>query len=237
MTSTLRLLVGGAGLAVGLAALTSSTAADLPPASAKKAAAADLAALQEKLEAIAEDPAKNRGAVRTARALALTLAAYGEDGAKGGAGKALAALHGKTPDAKAALAALKDGGKGAALDGKYDLEDVMSPFRVAKSGGLNIEKDLKDGIKGGKIAAADADVLGARCVALAEYTAKLPNDKAKTNPAMTKNWEKLSADMAAGGKAVSAEAGKGEKADAKKLVAALKKLDASCVNCHNEFRD
>ncbi|MBX9584440.1 MAG: cytochrome c [Gemmataceae bacterium] len=236
MTPTLRLVVGGAGLFAGLVALTAASAADLPPAVAKKAAAADMAALQEKLDAIAADPAKNKGAVRTARALALTLAAYGEDG-KAAAGPVLAALKGKTPDAKKALEALKAGKGGAGgLDG-YDLEDVMSPFRVAKSGGLNIEKDLQAARKGGKMDPAEAEVLGARCVALAEYTVKLPNDKAKTSPAMTKSWERLSKDMAAAGKAVAEEAGKGDKGDAKKLSAGLKKLDASCTNCHNQFRD
>ncbi|MBX9626849.1 MAG: cytochrome c, partial [Gemmataceae bacterium] len=216
--------------------LTAATAADLPAASAKKAAAADVAALQEKLDAIAADPAKTKGAVRTARALALTLAAYGDEG-KAAAGSVLEALHGKTPDAKKALEALKAGKGGGALGDKHDLEDVMSPFRAAKVGGLNIEKDLKDGAKTGKLAAADAEVLGARCVALAEYTLKMPNDKAKTSPAMTKNWEKWTKDMAAAGKAVADEAGKGDKADAKKLTAALKKLDSSCTNCHNQFRD
>ena len=242
MIRNLRLVVGGAGLAAGLAALSVGTAADLPAPTAKKAAAADVAALQEKLDAIAADPAKNRGAVRTARALALALAHYGDDGAKAGAGQVLAALHGKTPDAKKALEALKAGKGGpGGLDGKYDLEDVMSPFRVAKSGGLNMEKDIKDDMayakdknKGKQLAAADAEVLGARCVALAEYTLKMPNDKAKTSPAMTKSWEKITKDMAVAGKAVAEEAGKG---DAKKLSAALKRLDASCTNCHNQFRD
>jgi hypothetical protein len=239
VTPTLRLVVGGAGLFAGLAALTAATAADLPPATAKKAAAADAAALKEKLEAIAAEPAKNKGAVRTARALALTLAAYGDEG-KAAAGPILAALHGKTPDAKKALEALKAGkGGGGSVDGKYDLEDVMSPFRVAKTGGLNIEKDIKDGMrgKGEPLTPAEAEVLGARCVALAEYTLKMPNDKAKTNPAMTKGWEKLTKEMAAAGKALSEEAGKGAKADAKKITAALKKLDASCANCHDQYRD
>lgn len=238
MTLNLRLATGGAGLAAGLVAL-SVAAADLPAAAGKKAAAADAAALQEKLDAIASDPAKNKGAVRTARALALTTAYYGDDAAKAGAAGVLAALKGKTPDAKKALEALKAGGAGgAALDGNYELEDVMSPYRVAKSGGLNIEADIRAGMKAaGKLSAADAEVLGARNLALAAYTLKLPTDKAKTSPAMTKNWEKYCKDQADAAKALVEEAGKGGGADAKKISAGLKKLDAACTNCHNQFRD
>ena len=123
---------------------------------------------------------------------------------------------------------------GPAAKFEYDLEDVMSPFRIAKSGGLNIEKDIRDAAKDGKIDGKAAEVIGARSAALASYTEKMPNDKAKTNPAMTARWEKYAKDMAAAGKELCEAAGKN---DAKAITAALKKLDASCSNCHNDFRN
>ena len=43
--------------------------------------------------------------------------------------------------------------------------------------------------------------------------------------------------MAGAGKELAEEGGKGAKADAKKVTSLLKKLDASCSNCHNEFRN
>ena len=241
MTAMLRPLTGGTALVAGICFLAAAAAApaDLPKETSKKAAAADVAALQKKLDDIATDPAKNRGAVRTAKALALTLNAYGDEATKGQAAQVLLALG--TKDYKAAAEA----GKGLAspkadaaavkkMDGKYDLEDVMSPFRAAKSGGLNIEKDIRDGMKGGKIDPKDAELIGARSAALAVYTEQLPNDKAKTNPSMTAKWERWSKDMGVAGKELSEHAAKG---DPKLITAGLKKLDASCSNCHNDFRN
>lgn len=238
MTAKLRTLAGAAVLFAGAYAL----AADVPPASATKAAAADIAALKKKLTGLAADPKKGAGpgGHRTAKALALMLTVYGDDAAKGQAGEIVGSLAKK--DYKAAAAAgeklgEKGGGAAPALDGKYDLEDVMSPFRLAKSGGLNIEKDIQDGAKGKGPAAADAEVLGVRSMALAELTAKLPNAAATTTPAKTKDWEKLSADMGKAGKELADEAAKGAGANATKITAAMKKLNASCTNCHNNYRE
>lgn len=231
MIANLRTLAGAAVLFAGAYAL----AADVPAESAKKAAAADLTVLQKRLdEAAAADPKQAGKYAHTAKAVALMLTVYGDDAAKGRAAEVVAALAKK--DYKGAAAVKAGKGGAAALEGKYDLEDVMSPFRIAKSGGLNIEADIRDGTKG-KAAAADAEVLGVRCMALAEFTAKLPNDKAKTSPAMTKDWEKLSADMGKAGKELANEAGKGAAANGAKITAAMKKLNASCTNCHNQFRD
>ncbi|MDB5312536.1 MAG: hypothetical protein JWO38_6738 [Gemmataceae bacterium] len=244
MTAKLRLPAGGTALLAGFCFLAAATAApDLPKDSTKKAVAADTAALKDKIDDIAADPAKGRGKARTAKALALTLAVYGDDATKGQAAKVLIALDKK--DYKGAADAAKGLASPAAdpaalkgLDGKFDLEDVMSPFRPARSGGLNIEKDIKDGTKGaGKLDPKDAELIGARTAALAEYTLKLPNDKAKTNDKTTTNWERWAKDMGATSKDLTDEAAKGDKADQKKLLILLKKLDASCSNCHNDFRD
>jgi len=243
VTTKLRLPTGVAALVAGLGFLAAppATPADLPADTSKKAAAADVAALQKKLDDIVADPKKN-GPIRTAKALALMLNVYGDEATKGQSAEVLLALAGK--DYKAAAAA----GKGLSspkanpdavkkMDGKFDLEDVMSPFRVAKAGGLNIEKDIRDATKGGKMEPKNAALIGARSAALAEYTIKLPNDKAKTNPSMTAKWERWSKDMGVAGKELSEEAGKADKSDPKKILAGLKKLDASCSNCHNDFRN
>jgi hypothetical protein len=239
VTAKLRLSAGGTALVAGLCFLATSTAtpADLSKDAAKKAAAADVAALQKKLEDIAAAPEKNRGAIRTAKALALTLNVYGDDATKGQAAKVLLALHGKDyPGAATAAKGLSspkaDPAALKGMGGKYDLEDIMSPFRVAKSGGLNIEKDIRDSIKAGKIDPKDAELIGARSAALADYTAKMPNDKAKTSPAMTQKWERWAKEMGAAGKELTEAKG-----DEKKLLVVLKKLDASCSNCHNDFRN
>ena len=240
MTRKLRLLTGGTALVAGFVCLTAA-AADLPPESTKKAVAADVAALQGKVDEIVADPAKGRGKARTAKAVALTLVAYGDAATKGQAAKVLLALDkkdykGAAEAAKGLSAPKADPAALKGIDGKYDLEDVMSPFRPARSGGLNIEKDIKDATKaGGKIDAKDAELIGVRTAALAGYTLKLPNDKAKTNPSTTAKWERWSKEMAAASKDLADEAGKG--GDAKKIQTLLKRLDASCSNCHNDFRD
>ncbi len=242
MKSHLRLTSGATLL--GLFAWTVAIAAplELPKDAAKTATAADVAALQEKITAIAANPAKNRGAIRTAKGLVLTIGVYGDDAVKGQSAKVLLALDKK--DYTAAAEAAKglsspkvDAEAVKAIAGKYDLEDVMSQFRLARSGGMNIEKDIRDANKSGSIEGKAAELIGARSAALAVHTEKLPNDKAKTNAALTSRWEKYTKDMAGAGTELVVEGGKGPKADSKKLIMLMKKLDASCSNCHNDFRN
>src|SRR5204862_528426 len=161
---------------------------------------------------------------------------------KGQAAKVLLALDKK--DYKGAAEAAKglsapnaDPSAVKAIAGKFDLEDVMSQFRLAKSGGMNVEKDIRDGIKAGTIDPKAAEIIGARAAALATYTEKMPNEKARTNAAMTSRWEKFAKEMGGISKDLSEEGGKGTNADMKKLVTTLKKLDAACTNCHNDFRN
>lgn len=243
MTRRSRLLTGAALLAgFGFVAAPSATPADLPKDAVKAAVPADVAALQKRLEDLGKetDQYKIKNIARTARGLSLCLIVYGDDATKSQAAKVLAGLKGKEFKAgieagkgltspKADPAALK------AIEGTFDLDDVMSPFKLsARAFGMNIEKDIRDGIKAGKIEAKDAVLIGARSAALAEYTVKMPNDKAKTNPRETAKWERWAGDMAKAGKELCETAGKN---DAKAMLAALKKLDASCSNCHNDFRN
>jgi hypothetical protein len=233
----------GAALVAGLCVWTASAApVDLPAETVKTATAADVAELQKKLEAIAANPDKSKGAIRTAKGLVLTLGVYGDEATQGQAAKVLLALDKKdykaAADAAKGLSAPKaDPAAVKGIVGKYDLEDVMSQFRLAKSGGLNIEKDIRDAIKSGSIDPKAAELIGARSSALGVHTEKMPNDKATTNANMKSKWETYSKSMIGAGKELAEEGGKGAKADAKKLLTSLKKLDGSCSNCHNDFRN
>lgn len=236
MTPKLRFAAGATALAAGAWFLAATAApVALPPAAAKAATAADVADLQKRVETVTAAPEKSKGAIRTAKAIALMLAVYGDDATKSQATAVAAALAKKDYKGAAELAKGLSAPKGGpAAKFEYDLEDVMSPFRIAKSGGLNIEKDIRDAVKDGKIDGKAAELIGARSAALASYTETLPNDKAKTSPAMTAKWKKYAKDMAAAGNDLAAQGAKG---DAAKLVGSLKKLNAACTNCHNDFRD
>ena len=235
MTTTLRMPVGRTALVAGLCflAVSAATPADLPKETVKKATTADIAALQKFVEDIASEPAKNKKYIAGAKGLAAVLIVRGE----GSAGKVGLALGKK--DYKGAVEAAKGLGSGTGdkTTFEWELDDVMAPFKPTRSGGLNMEKDIKDAAKAGKIDAAAAEMIGARSAVLGDLTVKLPNDKAKTNPSMVAKWEKWSKEMAAAGKDLAEEGGKGATADQKKLTATLKKLDTTCINCHNEFRD
>lgn len=253
MTNRIRLTAGGAVLAAGLWFLATATAA--PPALSKdsyqKAIKAEIAFLQTKLGDLAADPVKNRGAIRTVKAASMYLVIYAEavkdDSLKSQALKVAAEIE-KAADPKGAkdwkpaleaAKALSAPKADAAAKGpkSFTLEDVMSPFRVAKAGGMNIEADMKGALKSGKIDPAEAELIGVRSAVIAEYTTGMPNDKASTNKAMKDKWERWSKDMSVASKELTDEAAKGKAADEKKLIATLKKLDASCINCHNDFRN
>jgi hypothetical protein len=239
VTHRSRLFAGAALLAgFGFAAAPTAAPADLPKDALKLSVPADVAALQKKLEELAATP--KPGTARTARALALILIDTADEPTKAAAAKVFAGIDLKKKDFAAGI----DAGKGLAnpagkfdpksIEGKYDLHEVMQPFALTRSGGLNIEKDIRDYIKAGKVESKDAIQIGARVAALATYTTKLPTDKAMTNPTMKAKWERWAGDMAKAGKELCETAGKN---DAKAMLAALKKLDASCSNCHNDFRN
>jgi hypothetical protein len=241
VTAKLRLAAGGTALALGLCALSTTAAAPptLPGDTYKRAAEADVAALHKLLNGGKPD----KRAAGTIKAEALMIAAYAD--ARGDAALSAQALKvaeaaGKKnwPAADMAAQGLKVGsgsgaGKGFSAQGKIDLDDVMSPFRIGKSGGLNIEKDLKDAAKGGMMDPKAAELLGARTSVLAEFTRELPNDKAKTNANNKGKWEKYSKEMHDLSQQIAAEGAKGNG----KIGKQLKALDGVCVNCHNDFRD
>ncbi|MCE9568366.1 MAG: cytochrome c [Planctomycetes bacterium] len=252
MTTRLRLLVGSTALLAGFCFLTSAAAAPptLPAETYKKVAETDLAQLQEHIATAAKGGQDAKRFGPTAKTLAMMLAMYGEatgDAAlRDGAVKVAEAIQAKDFAAAGTAAkalAIKGGGKALAPNGlagkaKFGLEEVMSPFRGSKVGGLNIEKDLREMIKGTTPAdPAAVQVLVARTAVLGEYTASFPNEKASINASNKAKWEKWSKDMIDVSKKLDAEASKGKGGDAKEIAKLLKLLDAKCSDCHNEFRD
>lgn len=251
MTTQLRLLAGGAALVVGLWLFTDAAAA--PPLAKdtyKKTAEADIAQLQKHLATCEGNPKDANRYGPTAKSLAMMLAMYGEatgDSAlKDQALKVAEAVAAKKfPEATAAAKdlAVKPGAAplppgGLAKLNKYALDEVMSPFRAAMVGGLNIEKDIR-GIRDMKtpVKVADVEVLAVRTAALLEYAAAMPNDKATANKANSEKWAKFCKDSIDLTKKLTDETAKGKSASDKEIVRLIKLLDAKCVDCHKDFRD
>ncbi|HJZ55153.1 MAG TPA: cytochrome c [Gemmataceae bacterium] len=248
MNTRLPLFVAASALVAGVWCLGLASAAPTPPNlpkdSYKKATATDIAYLQQKLDDIVAEPAKNRGAIRTVKGVSLLVSVYADaskdDALKAQALKVYAATDKKDFKGAAELAKGLTAPKAdpaAKAPATVSLEDIMSPFRVAKAGGLNIESDIKGAGKEGKIDAAAAELIGVRSAVIAEFAAGLPNDKASVNNSTKMKWDRYSKDMAATSKELTEEAAKGKSADEKKMLATLKRLDATCINCHNDFRN
>jgi hypothetical protein len=257
----LRTLTGCAAMAVGLWAITTASAApdvpDLPAASYKKAAEADLKFLQDRLADLAKKNAAGAklldGQVKPALGVALTLTVYGDalgDAAlKADAIKVAEAIMKKdfaAADALAKKLAVKPGtpGKPGALPAPFKSEvmlaGVMSPFRGGSVGGLNIDRDIKDMTKANmptKIDPAAVEILAVRSAVINAYGFHHPNDKASVKPDNKKKWEKWSSDSLDLSKQIAVEAAKGKGANEANLKKMLSTLNARCTDCHNAFRD
>jgi len=119
---------------------------------------------------------------------------------------------------------------------KFDLAELMSAYRNATVGGLNMEKDIRTQAK----SLTDVKLVGdiaARTVLINEYARKMPAEKASANPANLKKWEGYLNDTEKLAVEIAADVAKGAGADKAALTKKLKALDASCTACHNEFRE
>jgi len=168
----LRLVAGGPALAIGLCVLAASAPAappDLPKDSYKRAIDAEITSIQGLLKGGSPD----KRAANTIKAEAMMLALYGE--ATGNAALTSQALQvaeaAAKKDWKGADAAAKGLGSpkaGAAPKGplheqaKFDLDAAMSPFRLGKVGGLNIEADIRAAVKGSPVKGPDAELIAVR---------------------------------------------------------------------------
>jgi hypothetical protein len=249
-TRWIRRLTGGAGL-LAAAWLATASAAPLPAEVTGKLIEADIAYLQKNLE----KPPEKR-AVGTLKSVAMLIALQAQNEMAGKDGPKMAALRDQALKVAEALAKKDFAAAKAAADGlskpsggamkpvklheqaKFDLAELMSVFRLAKVGGLNIEKDIRDQAK--KETELDVKLvgeLGAHSNLVGQYALEMPAENAAANPANKKKWDGYTQDMMKLSGEVSTEAAKGAKADKAKLKSLLGKLDASCTACHNEFRD
>ena len=244
MTHPIRTLAGCAALAAGLWLVSAAATADtpqLPKSAYQKAAEADVKFLQTRLAELAKDPKPRPGFYKPAIGIALLLSAYGDAlgdaKLKGDAIKVAEALDKKEfkgADALAKNLAVKPGtpGKGAALPKPFGDEDmlyyVMNPFRGGTVGGLNLENEIGALTKSKNPAPVDpsaVEILAARSAVINAYAFHHPNEKAKTNAANKKLWEKWSTEAVDLSKQLAEEAGKGRGADEKKIRTTLKNRD------------
>jgi len=242
MVSRRRIWTGSAALFAGLLALTYAQAAGpLADGAYKKVIDADIAALNTLLN----NGKPDKGASSTVKPLAILIALNakyaGKDGIAAAAVKVAEAAAKKdwaTATATAKTLATASGGTAPGelyKLAKLDLADVMSPFRLSKNGGLNIEKDIREGKKAGTIAPDAALLIAARAAAIADLTYHFPVDKAASGANAAK-WKKYTDTMLEVSKQIATEASK-PKADPKALGKLLGGLDGSCIGCHNDFRD
>lgn len=255
MTIQLRLLTGGFALLVGLWFLASAPAApELPKETFKKVIEADIGQLQKHLDHIvsnlAENPKEANRHGPTTRGLAMMLASYGEatgdeklksDSLKiaEGLGKKQwkeAADLAKKLSAKPGSAPLSPGNLHTMH--KLALDEVMSPFRGATVGGMNIEKDIR-ALRDKKVAIdpAAVELLASRVAVLSDYAVHFPNDKAAVNKVKTDQWIKLCKESTDLSRKLAAEASKGKGANPSEITKLVAALDAKCVSCHKDFRD
>ena len=248
----IRRLAGGAGLfaAAWLAVADTDAAAQdaLPPDLARKAIDADIAMLQKDL------PKADKVKMYALKGTAVMIALYGQKNAGGADGEKMAALRDQALKVAAAIGKKDAKGAKAAADALsnptgggdkkdvdviaasgVDIAEAMSPFKKTPRG-QNLEADIKAQAKGVTDVAKVGEI-AVRSALYGELAAPLkPTDKAKPGSAEERLWDTSVKDMIALSQEIAAEAAKGPKADKAALQARLKKLDAACTACHNEFK-
>jgi hypothetical protein len=120
------------------------------------------------------------------------------------------------------------------LQTMLDIGDLMSQFKVARSGGQDLEKLMNDFIKKptSGLDLKAAGLLANKVATISQYTEAMPPAAAANKD--PKKWVQWSQDMRAAALDVSKAAKAGKAADTKQ---ALKRMEASCTSCHNVFRD
>jgi hypothetical protein len=204
--------------------------------------------------------AADKKAASKARAVALVIAVYAQQEANRGGDHAAemvglrdtalklakAIADNKPDDAKKLADQIKPNGVSGAT-GKpgslpvhedFEIDTLMQVFKPERGGGLEWEKKLQTLVnkRGAYTPAEYKQVvpLAFRIAAVAQPTeAFAPAPMGKKTPA---EWIKYSQEM--GKEAVdAAELASKPKPDDKAVKAALKKLDATCTNCHDKYRD
>jgi hypothetical protein len=245
MTTRTRLAAGAAALSAllaGVAGFAADAGKAILPA---KQAEALIKADAELLKAVAADSKlKPKPAARKAQALAVMIAAYAQDAKLAGLRDEALKVAGqiKEKGIDAAKSANLSLGTAAAtgtapkkLAEPDEIDVVMKQFSSERGGGLGFEAELQKLQKKAKLAKADFERLtyvGYKTAIIGAVTEPLaPPASGNKKPA---DWVKWSKDMTE----AATEVGSGsEKGDEKLVKAGLRKLETSCVNCHNVFRN
>jgi cytochrome c556 len=242
-----------AGAFATLAAAVSVTAADpatkvkLPDAEYKQLVTADAKVIQDTLAKGAMD----KKAVAKVKAAAVLIAEYAQNrdtpdaGVRDAAlGIAKAAAGGKADEAKK-LAADLSPGKGTGKPGlvnlskEIEIEELMNVFKPERGGGQNLEKDFQT-LAGKRAAYTPAEFqkiapMAYKIAAIAQITEGLPPEQ-NAGKKTKANWAKWTQEM--GQLAVEAgQAARAAKPDDKSVKATLRKLEKTCTDCHEVFRD
>jgi hypothetical protein len=249
-TTGLAVLTGCLAVTVGLAADAGKGV--LPPKQVEIMLKADAALIAE---TITDKKLTAKSAAKKAQAAAIMIAAYAQDGIRSGSGdvKKLAGLRDEAlalakkiydegspspaKDAKLSIDAAKGGDPKPKKLVEPELVDVvMKMFSSSdKTGGLRIEKSLRDLTRKTSLAKSDFEELtplAYKVAMIGVVTEELaPPAAGKKKP---EDWVKWSKDMTDAALKVGEAATKGDEKMAK---AGLRELENSCVNCHNIFRD
>jgi hypothetical protein len=215
----------------------------IPKESFRRAADAEIKFLQKTLPELAAAEKPLQGRIDASKGIAALLVRYsewlGDDALYSQAVKVLLKLDAK--DLKGAAEESK-----ALKEPKVDQAtlkaalpkvtgDIFSPFRGTQTGGLNIDRDIKDMTKRTTrtedIDITLAELVGVRSATLIELGAKLPPVVADRKMKQ-RAWDFsiYAANLAA--RELAIEAAKGEKADRKELRKLLTTLNARCTDCH-----
>jgi hypothetical protein len=236
---------------IGLATLDGRAADDaksvIPADAFAKSIEADAKMVQEALKA----PKPTKGMANRAKALSLLIAQFAHTGGKGElrdkAAKVVEALESDDLAAARTAAADLSGAVAGAGSGKGDLvklirtkegdniDLLMHIFKSVRSGGLDIEKDLKAIAEQKKPNIKDFDKLvgvGYKTAAAMQLMEAVPPKKEGSKD--PKDWLK----WAAGTREASLEmAAAAKKKDAVGVHKAVQAIDANCTECHNKFKN
>lgn len=247
-TRWIRRLAGVTGL-VAVVSLAQAADPVVPAATASALIKQDIAFLQKGL---AKEPQRKQ--LPGLKATAIMVAAFAQEQMSGPDAAKMAALrdqalkvadllaakdYAKAKDAAKALdtppAATSTGKVEIHKHAKFDISEAMAPYRSVRSGGMDMERNIRKQSKDPSDMALIKD-LAAHSIILGEFTRHLPTGQASANAARLKKWEAYSDESISHAKDVLAEAGKA-KPDKAILKKKLVVLDTSCTNCHNEYRD
>ncbi|HEY8505361.1 MAG TPA: hypothetical protein VIL46_12320 [Gemmataceae bacterium] len=118
----------------------------------------------------------------------------------------------------------------------FELYDLMSPYRLERANGRDIEKTLRDYARKGVSDPKQALEIALRIRQLSELTMDYAPEQAEGAQKTPENWKKFTAETQQHA-AEAIQALKQGKAGAAKARTSFKLLDGSCTKCHNVFRD